>query len=386
MNMFDSPLWVLAVLGLTIVLAEWLVKNTVLKHLSTALLVILITAIFANLSIIPSASDQYPLYSGIFSYIAPLSIFYLLLGVSLKNLRKAGLPMLVMFLVGSLATMAGVLAGMALVGGESAFGELTPAIGGMFTGTYTGGSVNFNAVAIEYNVMENGPVYAGATAIDNIITALWLMVGLTLPPFLSKRFLREKTVSGENSVNSRDSIISMWEVSITDLAILLGLGMGGLWLAEGFTALFAGWGWKIPKLLTLTTIALILAQIPWIQKRKGAMLIGMFSIYLFLAVIGAYCELAALAGIGELAVRLSLFIITIVLVHGAIIYGVGAIFKWDWYLISIASQANIGGSSTAMALAKSFEREDLFLPAILVGSLGNGIGTYLGFFIAGILG
>lgn len=63
----------------------------------------------------------------------------------------------------------------------------------------------------------------------------------------------------------------------------------------------------------------------------------------------------------------------------------GGIFKQDWMLIAVASQANIGGSSTAIALAKSFKRDDLFLPAILVGSLGAGIGTYLGFFVAEIV-
>ncbi|MFT7125732.1 MAG: putative membrane protein, partial [Candidatus Azotimanducaceae bacterium] len=30
----------------------------------------------------------------------------------------------------------------------------------------------------------------------------------------------------------------------------------------------------------------------------------------------------------------------------------------------------------------TFNRPELFLPAILVGSLGNGLGTYLGFLVA----
>ena len=36
----------------------------------------------------------------------------------------------------------------------------------------------------------------------------------------------------------------------------------------------------------------------------------------------------------------------------------------------------------ALALAKSLGRGDLFLPAILVGSLGTGVGSYLGFLLA----
>ena len=44
-------------------------------------------------------------------------------------------------------------------------------------------------------------------------------------------------------------------------------------------------------------------------------------------------------------------------------------------MISIASQANIGGGASAIALAEAFDRKDLILPAILVGSLGNALGN-----------
>ncbi|MFT4820924.1 MAG: putative membrane protein, partial [Candidatus Azotimanducaceae bacterium] len=56
--------------------------------------------------------------------------------------------------------------------------------------------------------------------------------------------------------------------------------------------------------------------------------------------------------------------------------------KQDWQLLAIASQANVGGQTTAIALCRTFNRPELFLPAILVGSLGNGLGTYLGFLVA----
>ena len=61
-------------------------------------------AVVANLGLIPSASNSIPLYDGIFKYIAPLSLFYLLLEVNLGALKKAGLPMLMMFLLGTLGT------------------------------------------------------------------------------------------------------------------------------------------------------------------------------------------------------------------------------------------------------------------------------------------
>lgn len=112
---------------------------------------------------------------------------------------------------------------------------------------------------------------------------------------------------------------------------------------------------------------------------------GLLGVYLFLAVIGAYCDIASLMQNGQLALVLFLFVVIIIGIHAILIYGMGALLKYDWDIIAVASQANIGGSTSALALSESLGRHDLLLSAILVGSLGNGIGTYLGFIIAGLL-
>jgi uncharacterized membrane protein len=88
---------------------------------------------------------------------------------------------------------------------------------------------------------------------------------------------------------------------------------------------------------------------------------------------------------GSLASTLFLFVLIAMIVHGVVTFGLGAVLRMDWFLVSIASQANVGGQTTAMALAKSFKRNELILPAILVGTLGNGVGTYLGFLLTEIL-
>lgn len=90
MDNLSSPLFVLAILCLLAVLSEWLVRHTFCKPFGTALLVILLTAVVANAGLLPSASNASPVYDVIFSYVAPVSIFFLLLEVSLKNLRQAG--------------------------------------------------------------------------------------------------------------------------------------------------------------------------------------------------------------------------------------------------------------------------------------------------------
>jgi uncharacterized membrane protein len=381
--MLSSPLFVLTILCLSVVVSEWFVKRTFLKHLGTALVVILFVAILANVGLLPSASEGSVVYTGIFKYLAPLSIFYLLLDVNLASIRKAGAPMLLLFGMGSTGTVLGVLAGMWLIDGATHFGNLYPAISGMFTGTYSGGSVNFNAVAIHYNMMQQGALYAGMTAVDNIITAIWMVVTLAVPMLLRRAVGTKKKVAAlvpENVEREYESI------SIISLGVLLSVGLGALFVSQLLAGWLSGMGLMVPSILILTTIALVLAQFPVFHRLAGGQVIGLFCVYLFLAVIGAFCELAALGQIGVLAWRLLALVVTIVVVHGAVVFGVAAIGKLDWDTAAVASQANIGGSSSALALAKSLDRMDLYLPGILVGSLGNGLGTYLGFMVAGWLG
>ncbi len=110
-----------------------------------------------------------------------------------------------------------------------------------------------------------------------------------------------------------------------------------------------------------------------------------YLVYIFLAVIGAYCELSAVNELKEIGVTLLLFTCLAVMLHGVFLIVIGGLIYRDWEMIAIVSQANIGGGTTAIALAETFNRKDLILPAILVGTLGNALGTYLGFFVIYIL-
>jgi uncharacterized membrane protein len=381
--MFTDTLSILAILCLNIVISEWLCQKPFFQQIGTGLLVIILTAIVANLGIIPASTPATPLYEGIFTYIAPLSIFLMLLNVNLSSLKKAGKPMLTMFLIGSFATMTGALVAMWFVNGKAQIGEMFYAIGGMYTGTYIGGSMNFNAVALHYGVSQQGSLFSAATVADNIISALWVVATLALPQILNKKFPRKllMDVSEETKTETHNYTSDIESVRPFDLAFLMVISLVGIrfstWLNNQIP--------QIPTILWLTTIALVLAQIPAVNRLKGHKLLGLLGVYLFLAVIGAYCDVPALLKDGDLAIVLLVFVTILVIVHGLIVYGLGALFKQDWDIISIASQANVGGSASAMALSRSLNRTDLTLPGILVGALGNATGTYWGILIAEIL-
>ena len=372
------PLFVLAILCLNVVLCEWLAAKPYFRHLGTALMVILLTALVANLGLIPASSPPSPVYDGIFAYVAPISIFLLMLSVNLKSIRRAGPSMVGLFLVGALGTVLGVVVAVKAFDVAALLGDKHYALAGMLAGTYTGGSLNFNAVALHYGMAREGTLYAAATAADNIVTALWMIATLALPALLrGKKYQLEKVPEAETAANP-DSFDEQETINPMDVGLLTTLAFGAVFLADWVKTIFPA----LPTILTITTVALVLAQFPLVSRLRGSRVLGMFLIYLFLAVIGAYCDVPALLQDGTLAIWLLVIVCTIVLVHAALLVGVAKLLKQDADVVAVASQANIGGSSSALALARSLGRPDLQLPAILVGTLGNGLGTYLGFAVA----
>lgn len=378
MSFTSNIIYVLAVLFLMLILASQAAKTKWGKQVGASLLVIVFTAVAANLKLIPSASNSIPLYDSIFTYIAPVSIFFLLLNVNLASIRKAGLPMIGLFLIGSVMTTLGILLAWMIISPEKTLGEDARIIAGMLTGTYTGGSVNFNAIALEYDFQKKGVLYAGTIAVDNVVTTLWIIVTLTIPIFMHKIWKSKKQDAAKaHTVTERtESAIDMHS-----LVWLSFLGVAAFLVSDLLSEYFP----KVPFILILSTLGILLAQIPAVSKLKGSHTLGLFLVNLFLAVIGAYCELSAVSALKEIGVSLLLFTSIAVLLHGIGTVLIGGLFYRDWQMIAIVSQANVGGGTTAIALAETFKRNELILPAILVGTLGNALGTYLGFLVVYLL-
>ncbi|MDQ6764569.1 MAG: DUF819 family protein [Verrucomicrobiota bacterium] len=379
MALTTSPLYTATVLILLVAFSEWISRFRLFRQIGSALIVILAAAALANLGLIATAHNAPPLYEGIFDYIAPVAIFFLLLDVRLKDLRLAGWPMLLMFGLGSVTTIVGTIVGYRLVA-PSVHGVPNGfAIAGMFTGTYIGGSVNLNAVALHYGVTKDGTLFAAVNAADNIITTVWIVATLVLPPLLQRWFPRKiATVLPTSASIDLAPLDARESIDVLNVSLLLALGLGSLLVAQ-FVSRFLP---ALPAVLVLTTIALALAQVPAVQKLRGARTLGYLAVLLFLAVIGAYCDLGALVANGSVALLLLKWVSVIVFVHAFLLFVIGGFCRQDWAIISVASNANIGGATSAGVLATALGRDDLRLPGILVGSLGNAIGTYAGIFVA----
>lgn len=385
MSFTQEPLYIITVFLVLVVVSEWLAEKRFFKHIGSVLIVIIAAAILANIGIIPSSSGVTPLYDGIFAYAAPLGIFFLLLEVKLKDLKFAGFPMLLMFFIGAAATAAAAIIGYKIVAPQNHI-NLAHAVAGMYTGTYIGGSANLNAVALNYGVNKDGVLYAAVNAVDNILTTVWIILTLTLPPLLQKFFPRKRSIPPQMEGLSDEEIREQMmenksRIGLTDIAILLALGTGAMFVSAQAAAFFP---W-LPSIIVLTTLALVAAQIPFVQRLQGGRVLGYLLIMLFLAVIGAFCDFRALLASGNTAGILLIWVTIIVFLHGIIIFTVGGLLKQDWDIVSIASNANIGGATSAPVCAASLGRPDLQLPGLLAGTVGNAIGTYAGILVAEFL-
>ena len=298
MSFISNPIYVLSVLCLMVILAVYAGKTKFGKKFGAALLVILFTAVFANLKLIPSASNSIELYNSIFKYIAPISIFYLLLNVNLTSIKRAGLPMIGLFLLGSLATTLGILISWYILSPQDLLGADGKVIAGMLTGTYTGGSVNFNAVALEYDFQEKGVLYAGTIAVDNVVTTLWIIVTLALPALLS-RFWKNKTSINTKSNTANEAHPEDESISMFSLMWLLFLGIAAYYVSDLVKQLVP----EIPSILTLSTIGILLAQTKFVARLKGSHTLGLYLVFIFLAVLALIVSLVQLLSLKRLVLH-----------------------------------------------------------------------------------
>jgi len=374
-----DPVGILALLLACVAAAEWLGRRGVGRRLGAGILVIVLGAALGNSGLIPSASTGPPIYDAIFRVVAPLSIYLLLLEVRLIELRRVGWPMLAAFGLGAAGTLVGVFVALHVTGLEAILGGRAGVLAGMYAGTYIGGSSNFNAIALHYGVVEDGLLFAGATAVDATLGTIWIVVILGMPSLLAT--LRPgprppaAPAPGPGAAGSEPPLTS------GRLALLLLLGLLALFASDRLSESLAKAGVAIPSILLLTTFALLVAQVPSLQSPGSTRTLGHFTAYVFLAVVGVHCELGTVRDLAELGPKLLLFVGITLCLHGLVLFGAGTLLGLDPDVLAMGSNATVMGATTAPAVAESLGRPDLILPGILTGSLGSAAGTYLGFLV-----
>ncbi len=370
--MITDPVAVFFVLAAIVALALALERRWHLfRSFGAAFVGILLGMLLSNTGVLPGRS---PAYDFLVGPAVSAGIVLILLSVDVRTIVKAGPRMLAAFAIGAVGAMVGAAVAALLLVHQ--VGPETWKLAGQYAATYTGGGANFAAVGAALGT--SGDLFAAGVAADVIVTAVWMAICLTAPVVIA----RARGLGSDEVVERPDPgeaggrlYATLGTVEILDIAVLAVIVLGTLWASAALGRLVHG----VPSVLWLTTIALVLAQIPRVSRVRGAGVIGNWLVLLFLASNGAKSVVANIVAVGPPVLW---FALVTVGVHGVIQFGGGLLARLDPRTLAVASQANIGGSASAMALASARGWTADLLPGIAVGLLGNAVGNYIGIGVA----
>lgn len=369
------------------------------SRLSGAVIALLIALALVNTGIIPAHAVLYD--DIVWGYVVPLAIPLLLLQTNIRRIWRETGRLLAIFLIGSVGTVAGAVIGCVLL--RTSIDGL-PQVAAMMTGSYIGGGVNFTALADAFKV--SGTLVSSTIVADNLNMALYFLIllGIAGNSFF-RRFYphplineveqsgvseEEKTLAasywGRKDVSLRDIAMCVtYAVVVVTISKFLGATLStlvppdGSWLSKmGGTFLGSQYVW-------ITLISMIFASVfeKQANSMNGAQEIGTFFIYMFFFVIGVP---ASIMEILTNAPMLFVFCFIMVVVNMLFCLIGGKLLNFSLEDILVASNANIGGPTTAAGLAISQGWTKLVGPAMLVGTFGYAIGTYIGIIVGSILG
>ena len=354
----------------------WLARvNRYAKKLGATMAIIVSGLLISNLS---GWQPEAGVSGWVNGPLTSLAIVELLLAVELRRVLPDARRLLAPFLVSVLATVSAVLVGGWLL--APWLGADASALAALYTATFTGGTLNFVSVGRSLAIPDD--LFALATAADYVVFTGWFLLSLVIG-----RDRHAGTLTSTSSdVQTADA--QMADAATADAPSASGIAhqlrswaSGLLWgvavmlVTELVLILLRGLAWDLPAIIVLTTVALLMAQLPSGGSRIACYDMGLVLIQPFFAVIGLSTTVGGLFGLG-LPVLVYAFLV--VAIQALAVLFVRRQQRWALVDTLVASQAAVGGPSTALALASSLGRSSLVLPSVAVGLLGMMIGTYLG--------
>ena len=356
-------------------------RYTLVAKISGAIMALIIALLLSNFNIIPLESK---VYDDVWGYVVPIAIPLLLFQCDIKKIWKESGRLAIIFLLSSVGTMLGAVVGFYLLR------EYIPTlnnIAGTMTASYIGGGVNFVAVQTALNLDKQ--LASALIVSDNLLMVLYFFVLIIIPtiPFFNKYFKREyrndiKNMDDKKEVKRPITLEDVaFNFTISVLIVAVSFGFSDLILAEdrGYVINFLA-----NKYILLTSITVILATVfsTFFKKLIGSQEIGTFLIYIFFAVIGIPASIKSIVINSPL---LLVFCAIMVIINMVITFAFAKLFNFSLEEAILVSNANIGGPTTATAMAISKGWTKYVAPVMLVGTLGYVIGTYLGLILASSL-
>lgn len=388
-NTLISPdnIWMIwAVLLIIVVLAMTIEKKYKWGQVLTGAVIALIFAvILTNLKVLPMEST---VYDTVWDYAIPLSIPMLLFRSNMRKIFKESGKMLLLFTIGSVGTVLGALIAFGLLKNSIPnLGNIT----GMMTGSYIGGGVNFVALSQVFDLDKT--MVSATTVADNFNMAIYFVILSALP---NLGFFRKNFIQSESSSEHKDEFNKKTYISTFDLAVIFATSAAIVAVSNVIAGFFAV---KIPTTnafslllnqlfgnpyLIITTLTMILTTAfpKYFENISGAEEVGSFLIYIFFVVIGVPASIPLII---KTAPLLLVFCFIMVLINMLMVLLGAKLLKVSLQEAIIASNANIGGPSTAAAMAISKGWYHLIGSGIFAGLFGYIIGNYLGTIVGNVL-
>ena len=376
--MITNPVAITSILTTVVFGMIWLERFKGFRKLGAAAASILFAMVLSNAGLIPGESLVYDFFTG---YGVLAGTVLILLSVDLSSIKAAGSTMAKAFFIGAVGSTVGAMTmGFFLY---RSLGEETYKLSGQFAATYVGGGMNFAAIGHAFGTAEE--LFTAGIAADVIITAFWLVACLAAPILLRSApdegdEYNPKDAQADGSGHTLEKALysSGRAVTLVDLGAIVTITVSSIWVST----LLAGHFPAIPAVFWLTSLALILAQIPQVKRLTGSTVIGNYLIMLFLACNGAKSVIAKIVEVGP---EVFYFASGTVAIHGLVIFGVGTLLRIDAGTLAIASQANVGGGTHAMAIATARGYNSRILPGVAVGIIGTALGNYLGLAVGNLM-
>lgn len=360
-----------------------------------AVLALLIALAASNFGLIPTDA---PAYDAVWGYIVPLAIPLLLFQLDLHALFKESGRLLIIFLISSVGTMLGALIGFFML--KDHIPELSK-ITGMISASYTGGGVNFAAMTARLEPSKD--ITAATIVADNLMMACYFFILIGISGSYAVRKIWGSPYQDEldkNGTSNQNIAADYWQtkpISLQSIALSLGASMAIVAVAFTVSKWLKGilgegsnmatnmlFSLVTDKYLLLTSLTLLVIALfrNGVRKLDGSQELGTYGIYLFFVVIGIPASIPLII---QNAPLLFVFTLTVAMVNLLITLIFGKLLKFSIEEIVLACNANVGGPTTAAALAIGKGWRDLIGPILLIGTVGYIIGNYIGMFIYGLI-
>ncbi len=390
----DQPFAVLGALFAIALFGFWAERKSWGKMITGAVWAILGAILASNLGLIPKDA---PAYGIVFSYLVPALIPLFLIHADVRRIigetGRVGLA----FILACIGTALGAIVAASLLD----LGASEADLAGIFTATYTGGSVNYAAL-IQSTGFNDANVISAATAVDNLMSAIFL-AGLALMPasaWLMARYAKRNHSEGETQALDHYE----HQVSGLSLAGAITFALAIVAISDGVVALlnesFAGsYDFKNLRYVFITLFSVLPATLmpKTMAKMHGGQSIGLVLAFVFFAAIAAGADVSKLIDTAPILLG---FVLILLFIHGLVVFVGGALLSQLAMRISgkqdsdlalslpeliIASNAAILGATTAPALAMARGWPALVTPGVLVGVAGYIVGTPLGLAVVAML-